>query len=202
MGYGAIVISIILFIIIWGVWGWQETKLFYEAWWFDALGHAITGFGGALALRYLFKKHHRAKDIFEFSFGRPLLSALVEKWIMRCAFTWEIIEFCWDEWGQPWLSWLAQAQKGSADTMIDLIITIGAGYGALIFVRWREARYDKRHPEDTEKREVQEALFILERASELKHIRKQARRQKYIRRVISFFQRDLKITARTPRGHD
>lgn len=193
MGYGAIAITVILFIIIWGVWGWQEAILLSNAWRFDALGHAIAGFGGALALRYLFKKHNRAKNIFEFSFGRPLLSALVEKWVMRGAFAWEIIEFCWDMWGQPWLSWLGQAQKGSADTMIDLIVTIGAGYGALILVRWREARYDKWHPEDTEKREVQEALFILERASEFKHIQKQARRRKYIRRVISFFRRDLKI---------
>lgn len=193
MGYGAIVISVILFIIIWGVWGWEEAIPFGNTWRFDALGHAIAGFGGALALRYLFKKHHRAKDIFEFSFGRPLLSALVEKWIMRGAFAWEIIEFCWDMWGQPWLSWLAQAQKGSADTMIDLIVMIGAGYGALILVRWREARYDKRHPEDTEKREVQEALFMLERASELKHIRRKSRKQKYIRRVISFLQNDKTI---------
>lgn len=199
MGYGAIVLSVILFIIIWGAWGWEEAILFSNAWWFDAFGHAIAGFGGALALRHLFKKHHRAKDIFAFSFGRVFLSALIEKWVMRGAFLWEIIEFCWDLFGQPWLSWLAQAQKGSADTMIDLIITISAAYGALLLMRWREARYDKQHPEDTEKREIQEALFLLKQASEIKYLCRRMRKQKRIRRIMNLLKRDLKIISQSVR---
>lgn len=192
MGIASIVIGTMIFIIIWGWWGWQEVELFDNAWRFDTLGHAVAGFGGALVLCYLFKKYHHAKDIFECSFGRPLLSALVEKWVMRGAFAWEITEFCWDEWGQPLLSWLAKAQKGSADTMIDLIVTIATGFVALTLLRRREERSDKRHPEDVEKRDIQEALFMLQHASALKHIRKRSRRKKRIRRVISFLQSDLR----------
>lgn len=202
MDYGIIITAITLFVMIWGVWGWQEAILFSGAWGFDTIGHTIAGFGGALALRHLFKKHHRTKNIFEFSFGRPLLSALVEKWVMRSAFTWEIIEFCWDEWGQPLLSWLAKAQKGSADTMLDLIVTIGAGFGALALFRRYEERYDKRHPDDVEKREVQEALFMFKHASELKHVRKQSYRRKRIHHIISLLQRDLKITSHSARDRD
>ena len=130
-----IALLFVAFVIIWGS-NWQYNS--DESWRFDALGHAIAGFGGAFAVRYLIRKYG-AKGFFVFEEGRRFLALVVEAWVMRVAVFWEALEFLWDVWGQPYLVWLARAQKNTFDTMSDILIAVIMAKIALAVA----SRYDR-----------------------------------------------------------
>ena len=183
----AIAILTIIFIAIWSS-NWQYNS--DVSWWFDTLGHAVAGFGGALALRYLIRRY-AARGFFVFDDGRKFLATVVEAWVMKFAVFWEALEFIWDVWGQPYLLWLARAQKDLFDTMVDILVAVLAARFALMIARWFDDWYERHHPEDTSEEEFDEVMEIIRRLSRSKNSRRRSMRKKRIERVIGFLKEEL-----------
>lgn len=159
------IFTTLFFIYIWGVQGWNDTELFNRTWWFDASGHAIFGFFGALLLIYAIRTY-AAKGIFIFS-GQKLLMVIVVAGITILGVVWESLELIWDIRLQPnYFNWIAQAQKGSADTTIDLVInTFFALLGVLSYSGYNSI-YHKLYPDEAEKSEIEDTIEMIRSVSE------------------------------------
>lgn len=175
------------FLIIWGL-NWQYDS--DESRWFDSLGHAIAGFGGALSLRYLIRKYG-AKGFFVFDEGRRFLTIIVEAWVMRIAIFWEVLEFSWDVIGQPYVVWFIRAQKDSIDTMSDIIIAVVMAKIALALTYWYDCWYEKKYPNESEYEETEDVISMVRRVSQSKKIRRRAVRRQRIEKIIGFFKEEL-----------
>lgn len=182
---------------IWGVWGWREAELFNAAWWFDTAGHTIFGMVMATNLLYNYKKYAMYGSFR--IFGQGVLADLVTGKITKLAVYWELGELAFDFLIQPNLfTWMAKAQKGSADTIVDIVVTIIAAEFITRVYRYYNKFYKKRHPTDTEDEITEEMISLMEDASqEINSIRKgnlkkliQANRQKLKEFLRNFFKRD------------
>lgn len=183
MGYGIITTAVILFIMIWGVWGWQETVLFDNTWRFDALGHAIAGFGGALMLLHLIKTY--ALDGMFRIRGKFLLAFTIVAIVTTLqTIIWEGLESYWDYYLQPiFFSHLAQAQKGGMDTTIDNLTTMGAAIAAMI--AWNIYDRFMRSREEIEQKEINEVNDLIEELSEKIRVR----RREHLRKLRPSFKK-------------
>ena len=157
-----------IYIYIWGIWGWRDSELFDIAWWFDEAGHALGGIMGALTLLYLYKTYS-LHGIFRFAGKKHLTKDIIED-VAIFGILWELGELAWDLYLQPnYLFWLAKAQKGAADTIIDLITNPLFAFITLIIyfscVRLSKYIYKKIYPGDENiaaaEEEVEEVLEIL-----------------------------------------
>jgi len=155
-------------IYIWGLWGWGESELFNPNWWFDETGHAFFGTMMAFTLLYYYKTYS-LYGIFRFTGKRHLIKDIVED-VAIYGILWELIELGWDRYLQPnYLDWLSKAQKGAADTVIDLVVNPLFAFIALVvyFFLMRLFRhiYEKTHPNDGNavivEEEVEEVLGML-----------------------------------------
>lgn len=125
----------LLFILVWGIGNWQTLELFNLAWWIDGVGHAAFGFFGALTLHHFYRRHSPQG---EFHSHNPRQQKYVREFvisrILYLGIGWEILEAIWDRLLQPdWFSWLAQAQKGSLDTTIDIAVNLIFAWLAMRF---------------------------------------------------------------------
>ena len=153
---------------IWLNLGWGEVELFDRAWWFDEAGHALFGIIGALILLYLYKTYS-LHGIFRFAGKKHLTKDIIED-VAFLGIIFELAELGWDLYLQPnYLAWLAKAQKGAADTMIDLIINPFFAFITLMIyfhcIRLGRYIYKKIYPYDKNtaavEEEVEEALEVL-----------------------------------------
>ena len=158
----------IVHIYIWGIWGWGESELFNPNWWFDETGHAFFGIMMALTLLYYYKTYS-LHGIFRVAGRRHLIKDIVED-VAIYGILWELIELGWDRYLQPnYLDWLSKAQKGTADTVIDLVINPFFAFIALVayfsLMYLFKHIYEKTHPNDRNaaivEEEVEEALEML-----------------------------------------
>jgi len=119
------------FFYIWGYKGWQEAEYNTSAWWFDAYGHMIFGFVWAFILLYWTRKYLRWLYVPMPKWFLALVIILVVSAIETLV--WENFEFAgWDSWIQPAYPHLHKAQKGSADTMMDINFTAATALAAMI----------------------------------------------------------------------
>lgn len=179
-----------LFIAFSAMWGanWQYSS--DESWLFDAVGHVIAGFGGALALRYLIRKYG-ARGFFVFDEGRKFLNIIVQAWVAKLAVYWEVLEFAWDSLGQPYVVWLARAQKDLFDTMVDIIAAMLAAKIALVIASRYDRLYEKWYPDEIEKEDMDEVIDMIALVSQSKKLRRRALRRQRLERIIGFLRDEL-----------
>lgn len=179
-----------VFAVVWSL-NWQgDNELFSNKWWFDAIGHSIAGFGGALALRHLIRKYG-AKGFFVFEEGRRFLNIIVEAWVIRLAIFWEALEFLWDVLGQPNIGWLPRAQKGLVDTMVDIIAAVLFAKIALVLASWYDRIYESKFPDESEREEMDDVIGMVSRVSQTKKLRRRVLRRQRLERVIGFLKDEL-----------
>lgn len=178
----------IVHIYIWGIWGWKESELFNDAWWFDTAGHALAGVVGALNLLYFYKTYS-LHGIFRFAGKRHLTKDIVSD-VAISGIVWELIELLWDYNLQPnYFEWLAKAQKGVADTMFDLVTNPFAALLTLLFyfgssVFYYNYIYPRIYPEDAKKAMMEEEIDeVLEM---LKHMDQKVRtiQKEHLKRLL------------------
>jgi hypothetical protein len=150
--YTISVIAVLSFTFIWGGYGWREITLFSHEWWFDSYGHAIGGFGlGFIVLNYI---KQQDLDFYELNKRKYILSRAASI-VWRFAVLWEGLELAWDFFLQPTaFDWLAKAQKGSADTTIDALLT--GIFGDVALISWRLSLFwwEKKFPNKAKMEEM------------------------------------------------
>ena len=183
-------------VYIWLIWGWQKSELFNRAWWFDEWGHALFGIMGALTLLYLYKTYS-LHGIFRFAGKKHLTKDIVED-IAIFGIIWEIIELSWDLYLQPsYFDWLSKAQKGAADTVIDLIVNPLFALLALVIcffcARFYAYVYEKIYPDDENTADVEEK--IEEALEMLKYLDKNVRllRKEHLKRLMPTFKEFFRL---------
>lgn len=139
----------LIFYFIWGKWKWRTAAFGTPEWMFDNIGHAI--FGIVIALNLLYEISY----FFPAALLRPAKRALI-----RYAFTpavaiifaafWEVGEMIHDFGG-----YAVQAQKGGADTTIDILITFFASFIGVLFHSLSKDLFDRLRSEETEMDELQ-----------------------------------------------
>lgn len=158
----------VIHIYIWLIWRWKNSELFDSAWFFDEAGHALFGIMGAFTLLYLYRTYS-LHGIFRFAGKKHLTKDIVED-IAIFGILWEFAELSWDLYLQPnYLDWLAKAQKGAADTVIDIIVNpLFALLALIVFfycIRIGKYIYKKIYPDDKNiadvEEEIEEALEML-----------------------------------------
>lgn len=180
----------VIFAVVWAL-NWQgENDLFSNQWWFDALGHAVAGFGGALALRYLIRKY-AAKGFFVFEEGRRFLNIVVEAWVMRLAILWEALEFSWDMFGLRYQMWVTRAQIDLIDTMVDILAAVFMAKVAVFLASLYDNWYEGRYPDESEQEEIDEVVGMVSRVSRSKYMRRRAKRRRRIEKAIVFLKEEL-----------
>jgi len=147
----------ILFLLIWWRFSWgEEVELFKPGWWFDAYGHALTGFGWAWIVLYWSKLYSPDNYVFDSKFRTA--RDVIFKVIIGEIFLWEIgVELLWDSQIQPnFASWMAKAQKGAADNMFDVAFTALAAALAMILWGLYRKYYAWRYPNEAAQEEINE----------------------------------------------
>ena len=186
-----IIISVLAFIYIWGIWGWRDSELFDAAWWFDTAGHAIFGFGVGLALIYLISTY-AAKGIFLFA-GKRLLAVVVISIIMIVGILWEAVELLWDAYLQPnYFSWYAKAQESSIDTTIDILVNLIFVSFAMIAYRLYTNIYEKLNSNKAEENEINETIEMINHLSQ----KIRTRRHEHIRHLQSALKQLFQLVGR------
>jgi len=187
----------VLFTYVWGAHNWGDSELFSNGWWFDALGHFIFGVGLSFVMLYWIKLY--APESYILSGKLNIARQIIEDVTIIEAIFWEGFEMLWDLQIQPnYASWLAQAQKGSADTTSDIIVTaLGATFAMFLWRCWRKY-HEKRWPSEAEKESIESAKAKSRAlAKEILATRKGHRRQ-----IFNEFKRSLKETIRTVKKID
>lgn len=147
----------IAFSWIWWHYSWgEETELFTRGWWFDAFGHALTGFLWAWMVLYWSRCYSPENYVFDSKFRTA--RDVVFKVTLGEIFLWEIcIELLWDSQIQPnFVSWMAKAQKGAADNMLDILFTALAASLAMILWGLYRKYYAWRWPDEAQREEIEE----------------------------------------------
>jgi len=177
-----IIFFIIFIVYMWGFYFWKEAELGSLSWWLDELGHAIGGFFFTIVLLYLIRTYF-AGGFFRIG-GKKTLRFLVISVMVTLAFIWEVLEFLWDQWGHPSFPWIAKAQEGQVDTMVDWMITVGFSFMAM-FVDWFYERRSRRlHPDVYEDEEIKEVCDSIHNLSESILKEQRSLRKKKIRETF------------------
>jgi len=148
----------IIFVYIWGIWNWKETELFKMTWWFDTAGHAVFGALGSLTLLY-----------FYMPYSAELVIAKITKW----GIYWEAGELFYDYFIQPnFAGWLAQAQKGSADNIIDILTTYFSARLAMFVYKhfYQKKEIEEEIDEIAERIEKISKIILIRRRKQLKEL--------------------------------
>ena len=144
------------FYFIWGQWKWRTAEFGTQEWWFDNLGHTI---GGVIIARQLL---YEVEYFFPTVIYRRVLTWAIPYLIIPAAalllaLGWETGEMYHD---YPWYA-LQQAQKGGADTTIDIIITVFFAYGTILIKRQLVDRLrEKLHPDETKEIELRARIAV------------------------------------------
>ena len=156
-------ISWVLFTVIW-FWGWNDDAIFDSGWWFDAVGHALFGFLGALTFFYLFRRY-AVRGIFNIA-GDFFLALIIVSVVTCFGVLWEAVELGYDLAIQPsFADWLVKAQKNSVDTTIDILENIGFSILAMLAAATYRALYRRRYPDESEQEEIEEMRAKIEHFS-------------------------------------
>ena len=151
-----ILLANLAFAYIWGVWGWGDSELYESGWWFDNYGHILFGFGWGFIIIYWIRKYAPATYIVANKFFLALVAIAVVTLLE--VIIWEGLELLWDLKLQPdFANWLAKAQKGSADTTIDIIMTALGAIVAMLFWGGYRKFYEWKWPNDAQKEAIEEA---------------------------------------------
>lgn len=116
----------ILFLIVWGGVAWGESELWSFGWTFDAVGHFAFCFVWGFIFLYWIKTYWRGAYVVVPKWAWALSIIAFVTTVIE-VIVWEIfIEWLlWDSWLQPtYFNWLAKAQKGSEDTMMDIVVSL------------------------------------------------------------------------------
>lgn len=152
-----------LFVYVW-LRGWNNAAMFDRGWWFDAGGHALFGFLGALTFFYLFRRY-AVRGIFNIA-GDFFLALIIVSVVTSLGLLWEGIELGYDLAIQPSVAdWLAKAQKNSVDTTIDMLENAGFAVLAMLAVAAYRALHRKRHSDESEREEIEELSARIEHLS-------------------------------------
>ena len=153
------------FLYIWGLSGWQDAELFNKVWWFDTAGHALFGIAFAWML-LLIISGHAVKGAFLFT-GKIFLSIVVIAGVMLVGILWEAAERLWDWYLQPnYFMWLAKAQKDSVDTVSDILVNFCSAFFFVTCYHIYNIIYEKWHPDEAEKTEIEETIEMIQYVSE------------------------------------
>lgn len=147
-----------MFLWIWGHYSWgEETELFARGWWFDAFGHILSAFVWAFMVLYWKRIYSPGAYIVTNRFD--LTFDIIAKVTLGEIVFWEfLIEFMWDIKIQPdYASWLAKAQKGAADNILDIVFTILAASAAMALWGLYGKFYKKFYPNEAEQDMILEA---------------------------------------------
>ena len=150
------VLANLVFIYIWGVLNWGDAEVGSNGWWFDELGHVISGFGWFFIWLHLIRSYMPATYLVT---NKTFLGIVIVAIVTIAeAILWEGGELLWDLKIQPdYVSFLAKAQKGSVDTILDILFTFAAAFLAMaLWEIWRKF-CSKKWPDITKKEAAMEA---------------------------------------------
>lgn len=175
-----IVLFNILFLLIWGVLAWGESELWSFLWTFDAVGHFAFCFVWGFIFLYWIKTYWRGAYVVVPKWAWALTIIAFVTTVIE-VIVWEIlIEWLlWDSWLQPaYFHWLAKAQKGSEDTILDIVVSLlGAVFAMLAW--WASRKfYAWKWPNEDVEEEIEEARERNEVfAEEINAMQKEHRKQ-------------------------
>ena len=171
----------VLFFYVWGVIGWRDAALFSAGWWFDTAGHALYGIVGAFTLLHLYKTYS-VHGAFYITGRKHLMKDIIAD-IGIGGILWEGLELLWDWHIQPdYLVWFAKAQKGAADTTIDILVNITGAAIAMLLYYCFDKTYEWLYPNSIEETEIAETIEMLQEVS--KRVRR--RRREHIKPLRPF----------------
>lgn len=169
-----------MFFLIWGLWAWEISELWSSGWKFDAIGHAFFGFVWAFILLYWIIKYFPRLYIQVPKFIIAFIIISIVTAVLEVV-VWEIlIEWLlWDSWLQPtYFTWLAKAQKGSADTNVDIVITLFGSIFAMLLWWVVRAFYAWKWPNEAATEAIEETRERAEMsAAEITAMQKEHRKQ-------------------------
>lgn len=170
----------VAFFLIWGLWAWEASELWSSGWKFDAVGHSFFGFVWAFILLYWIIKYFPRLYIQVPKFIIAFIIISIVTAVLEVV-VWEIlIEWLlWDSWLQPtYFTWLAKAQKGSADTNMDIVITLFGSIFAMLLWWGGRAFYAWKWPNEAAIEAIEEARERAEMsAAEITAMQKEHRKQ-------------------------
>jgi len=182
----------VLLIVFWlafaRIWvgSWQNVEIFSAIWWFDTLGHATYGYFGFFTFLFIFISY-AARGYFRIA-GKVFLSVVIILIITVGGALWEGGELWWDLHLQPdFFAWAAKAQKGSADTTIDILTNILFAMLAALSYWTYNKWHAKRYPDEYEKEKIAEAKIKIEHLSQEIHLS----RREHIKQEIKPAVREL-----------
>lgn len=200
---GVLMLLWALFTFIWGFWTWGDDGILGSlGWWFAELGHVIFGMLWGLHEIYFFKQYNIRGSGLISGRRRDYLEIFIVASVAFVGLVWEILELSWDGVLQPHFFPLqALAQKGQADTIIDLILNpCGAFIAFRTYCLLEKKFYKKFYLDDPEHTEIDEALKeiqillkIVQEKQEFLQVMKRQHFKERLRELYPVFRDTLRV---------